>query len=773
MDIPKKEQEILALWDRTDAFRKSIEQRPALHSFVFYDGPPFATGLPHYGHIVPGTMKDMIPRYKAMCGYRVERRWGWDCHGLPVENLIEKELGLKTKKDILSYGIDRFNEACRASVSRYVEEWKDIIRRTGRWVDMDNAYHTMDPEYMESIWWVFGELYKKGLLYEGRKPMHICPRCETPLSNFEVTLGYKDVTDPAVTVKFKLRRVPRDLIKSAGVKPVYLLAWTTTPWTLPGNMFLAVNPAHDYVAVEFPEEVVVLARERYKNEYEKFGGDVLFPYIKGTELNGLEYEPMFPYFKDRVGAFRVVNADFVTLTEGTGVVHIAPAFGEDDLRVGEREKVDIIQHVGMDGKFKDEVADFRGRFVKSADKDIVAWLKEHGKLFEENTVTHSYPHCWRCDTPLLNYATTSWFVEVTAIKNQLIKQNKEGINWVPEHMRDGRFGMWLEGARDWSISRARYWGTPLPVWRAADGDVIVVNSKRELEALSGETITDLHKHIVDKLAIVKDGKEYRRIPDVLDCWFESGAMPYGSLHYPFENKEYFEEHFPAEFIGEGQDQTRGWFYTLHVLAIALFGRPAFKNVVVNGMVMAEDGKKMSKRLKNYPEITEVLDRYGADALRFYLMNSSVVHAENLNFSEKGVDEVYKKVILILENVLAFWEMYQEGAKEGAGVIASPAERGEAIPSVAGNVLDHWITARLHELIRDVTNAYEAYDLQGAARPIAEFVNDLSTWFVRRSRDRFKAGGEEKQQAAATLAWVLREFSKVIAPLMPFLAERVY
>ena len=763
MDIPKKEQEILAYWDERNIFQKSIDSRDPARSFVFYDGPPFATGLPHYGHVVPGTMKDVIPRYKTMRGFRVARHWGWDCHGLPVENLIEKELGIKNRKDILDFGIEKFNEACRASVTRYEKEWKDIIRRTGRWVDMDNAYRTMDMPYMESIWWVFSELYKKGLLYEGRKAMHVCPRCETPLSNFEVTLGYKDVTDPAITVKFKLKEIPDEWKDMVRGKSVYALAWTTTPWTLPGNMFLAVNPAEDYTAVDMGNEVYVVARARFGQYFSNEDAEELHPFIKGIQLANIPYEPVFPYFKDRAGAFRIVMADFVTLDDGTGIVHVAPAFGENDLQVGEREGVELIQHVAMNGKITDDAEDFKGRFVKSADKDIIAWLTEKGALFLEATVTHSYPHCWRCDTPLLNFITTSWFVRVTALKEKLLLHNK-AVNWIPEHMQDGRFGKWLEGARDWSISRNRFWGTPLPVWKSEDGDVLVVGSRAELEELSGAKVSDLHKHVLDPITVEQGGKIYTRIPEVLDCWFESGAMPYGEHHYPFENREHFEKHFPAEFIAEGQDQTRGWFYTLHVLATALFDRPAYKNVVVNGLVLAEDGKKMSKRLKNYPEISEVIDRYGADALRFYLMNAPVVRAESLNFSAKGVDEVYKKVILIVENVMAFWKMY--------------AESGGAAASLAGakqsnHILDRWIIARTHQLIFDVTNAYESYDLQGGARPVAEFVNDLSTWFVRRSRDRFKEGGETKQQAATTLARVLLEFSKVIAPLMPFLAERIY
>jgi len=771
MDISKKEQEVLEYWDKINAFKKSIEQRPKDRSFVFYDGPPFATGLPHYGHLVPGTMKDVIPRYKTMRGYRVERKWGWDCHGLPVENLIEEELDLKSKKDIEDFGVDKFNQTCCDSVLRYAKEWKETVRRTGRWVDMENSYHTMDPAYMESIWWVFKQLWEKGLIYEGYKSMHVCPRCETPLSNFEVALGYRDVEDPTVTLKFILKDVPENLISGAQSKPTYLLAWTTTPWTLPGNMFLVVNPEEDYVAIEFEDEILVLARQRYIDEYESKmeAGKQIQPYIKGTQLVGLKYAPLFPYFKDHEGAFKVLSADFVTMEDGTGIVHAAPAFGEDDLILGQKQGVELIQHVKMDGTFIDEVTDFKGRFIKEADKDIVEWLKTNNKLFDHGKVEHSYPFCWRCDSPLMNYATSSWFVKVTEIKEQLLKQNQE-INWVPEHLKDGRFGKWLEGVRDWAISRNRFWGAPLPVWRSEDGDVLVIGSQKELEELSGQKVEDLHKQVVDKVVIEKDGKKYYRIPEVLDCWFESGSMPYGQAHYPFENKEWFEENYPADFIAEAVDQTRGWFYTLHVLGTALFGKPAFRNVAVNGLVMAEDGKKMSKRLKNYPEPMEIIEKYGADAMRYYLLSSPVVRGENLNFSEKGVDEVYKKVILITENVLSFLQMYSSRHPERNEVESKDPPQGTR---KSEHVLDKWIMARLHQLIKEVTEAYESYDLQGAARPVQDFVNDLSTWYLRRSRGRFKEEGEDKLAAVNTLQHVLLELSKVCAPIMPFISERIY
>ncbi|MEK7131342.1 MAG: isoleucine--tRNA ligase [Patescibacteria group bacterium] len=771
----QEEQEILRYWDEHQCFAKSIANRSAKKPYHFYDGPPFATGLPHYGHIVASLMKDVVPRYFTMRGFRVERKWGWDCHGLPIENIIEKELNLSTKKEIEAYGVGKFNEACRATVLKYAHEWEKTILRMGRWVDMQSDYKTMDPSFMESVWWVFKQLWDRDLIYKDYKAMHICPRCVTTLSNFEVTQGYKDIKDISVVAKFLIFN-----FKFLKNKPVYILAWTTTPWTLPGNVLLAVNPDIEYLVLEIEGEdgAYVVARELA----EKVMRDKKYKEVdrhKGSDLIGVQYEPLFPYYKDTPNAFRVVGAEFVSITDGTGVVHIAPAFGEEDFKIGKAEGLPLVQHVSMDGKFVAAVTDFAGMDVKpkddvtKADVEIIKWLAHNGKLFSKQKIEHSYPHCWRCDTPLLNYATTSWFVRVTQLKEQLLKNNDK-INWVPEHIKQGRFGLWLEGARDWAISRSRYWGTPLPIWEGEDGEVVCVGSIEELEKLSGEKVMDLHKHFIDGLIITKAGKKYKRIPEVLDCWFESGSMPYGQMHYPFENKKKFEASFPAEFIAEGQDQTRGWFYTLHVLATALTGgkkpaipvkksQPAFKNVIVNGIVLAEDGKKMSKRLKNYPEPEIVLEKYGADAMRYYLLTSPVMQAEALNFSEAGVREMYNKLVNTIYNVLEFYLMF-----------ASSSPKSKVQSQKSSNVLDKWILAKLQILIKEVTVGMEAYKLVEASRPIVDFVTELSQWYVRRSRDRFKGDDEkDKQLALATLHEVLLTLSKVMAPFTPFMAEKIY
>lgn len=774
----QEEQEILQYWDAHQCFEKSIANRSEKKPYHFYDGPPFATGLPHYGHIVASLMKDVVPRYFTMRGYRVERKWGWDCHGLPIENIIEKELNLATKQEIEAYGIDKFNEACRATVLKYAHEWEKTIKRMGRWVDMKNDYKTMDIGFMESVWWVFKQLWDRDLIYKDYKAMHLCPRCVTTLSNFEVTQGYKDIKDISATAKFKVKDGHQSKFDFLNVKgPIYILAWTTTPWTLPGNVLLAMGHDIEYLLVNIDGEegAYILARERVEavlkdKKYTEIGR------YKGSELAGLEYEPLFPYFADTPNAFRVVNAEFVSTTDGTGIVHIAPAFGDDDFKVGKAEGLPLVQHVSMDGKFVAAVTDFAGMDVKPKDDvtktdiEIIKWLAHNGKLFSKEKIEHSYPHCWRCDTPLLNYATTSWFVRVTQLKDQLLKNN-EAINWVPEHIKHGRFGVWLEGARDWAISRSRYWGTPLPIWEGSNGEVICVGSLEELEKLTGQKFPDLHKHFIDGTIIAKDGQEYKRIPEVLDCWFESGSMPYGQMHYPFENKKKFEDSFPAEFIAEGQDQTRGWFYTLHVLATALTmgkkpaipvkkSEPAFKNIIVNGIVLAEDGKKMSKRLKNYPDPEIVLEKYGADAMRYYLVTSPVMAAEALNFSETGVREMYNKLINTVYNVLEFYKMYAD------------QKTGKHLKS--DNVLDKWILAKLQILVKDVTEGMEAYKLVDASRPIVDFVTELSQWYVRRSRDRFKGDdAKHKQHALATLHEVLFTLSKVMAPFTPFMAEKIY
>jgi len=759
--FPQIEEEIMKFWQEDKTFEKSVEQRNASDSYVFYDGPPFATGLPHYGHIVASTMKDIVPRFWTMRGKRVERRWGWDCHGLPIENIVEKKLNLNGRKDIEKLGVDKFNEACCSNVLLYADEWKKFIQRFGRWVDMENDYKTMDPEFMESVWWVFKSLFEKDLIYEGYKSMHICPRCETTLSNIEISQGYKDVKDISVTVKFELSDEPG----------TFILAWTTTPWTLPGNVALAVGENIEYVKVKVENEFYILAKELMEKVLQGKDYEIADEF-QGKKLENKFYKPLFDFFvdadlKNKENLYKVVTADFVSTGDGTGVVHLAPAFGEDDMNLGIEKNLSFIQHVDPSGRFTKEVTPWAGEEVKPKDDptrtdvNVLKALAEKGLLFSKEKYEHSYPHCWRCDSPLLNYATSSWFVRVASIKDDLLKEAKN-IHWVPGHLKEGRFGKWLEGAKDWAISRSRYWGNPMPIWKSEEGDVICIGSKKELEELSGATVNDLHKQFVDKIEIQKDGKVYRRIPEVLDCWFESGSMPYGQMHYPFENKEKFEKNFPAEFIAEGVDQTRAWFYVLHVLSTSLFEKNAFKNVIVNGIVLAEDGKKMSKRLQNYADPMEVINKYGADALRYYLTLSPVMKAEDLCFSEKGVDEVYKKVILILLNVLSFYELFAVGAD---------IER-ERVQSK--NILDQWILSKLNLLVNEVTAQMESYDLSKAAKPIGDFVNELSTWYIRRSRDRFKSeNADDKNEALQTLQTVLEKLSLVMAPFLPYLSEHIW
>lgn len=971
--IALREEEILAFWNERQIFEKTLSKESPKGEYVFYDGPPFATGTPHFGHLLAGTMKDAIPRFKTMRGFHVPRKWGWDCHGLPVENIVEKELGLKGKKDIEAIGVKIFNEKARDSIMTFASVWREVIPRMGRFVDMEHDYKTMDSSFTESIWWVFKTLFDKGLIYEGFKAMHLCPHCGTTLSNFEVAQGYKDVADISVTAKFKLK----DAGKIGLPEGTCVLAWTTTPWTLPGNVALAVNPEIVYGVVETADGIFVVAEELipkvFKDkEFKKLS------IIVGSKLVGASYEPLFDYYakdeglKHRDNGWKIYGADFVTTTDGTGVVHIAPAFGEDDMKLGTKEKLPFVQHVGHDGRFKDAVAEFAGRLVKpkenpqEADIEVLKNLAARGALFSKEKFTHSYPHCWRCDTPLLNYAASSWFVAVSKIKDQLIEVNKKS-NWVPAEMRDGRFGKILEGAPDWAISRSRYWGAPMPVWKChkchdvkhvagsladirqmtksensflvmrhgeAENNVLHVCSSRAefphhltekgkgqvgatAEALVGkkidliisspfvrtretaeivaekiginpkdiifddrlrevgtgifdgkkvdeyhgfwknlaerfekapegaETYTEIRRRVgdfiydIDKkyagkniLIVSHDGPswlmfalaagmdtaktvavfektgaylsnaeaepldfaplphndnyevdfhrpyiddvtlacpcggEVKRIPELFDCWFESGSMPYGQWHYPFENTDKFDpakgKGFPAEFIGEGLDQTRGWFYSMLVLSVALFGESSYKNVIVNGTIQTEDGQKMSKRLKNYPDPMDVINKFGADALRYFLLSSPAVEAQDMNFSEKGVDEIVKKVLMRLGNVYSFFAMYTEGF--------TPTNSHPT----SVHVLDRWILARLHELTEEITGAMERYELDRAARPIALFVDDLSTWYLRRSRDRFKGDDrKDKNNALNTLYFTLKTFAKLMAPFMPFTAEDLY
>jgi len=774
VSFPAEEEKVLAFWKERDIFKKSIANREGASEYVFYDGPPFATGLPHFGHFVPSTIKDIIPRYQTMKGRKVERRFGWDCHGLPVENLIEKELGLNSKTDIEKYGVAKFNEACRASVLRYVNEWRETITRLGRWVDFANDYKTMNPEYMESIWWVMKSLWEKGLLYEGHYILPYCPRCSTVLSNHELAQGgYRDVHDPAITVRFKALSGLEAIVPGK----TYFLAWTTTPWTLPSNLGLTLGPDVDYVMVADGEERYVLAEARLGAYYKEPSSCRVVWKKKGRELAGASYEPLFPYFASlsknedgSPGAFRTFLGDFVTTEDGTGIVHTAPGFGEDDNKVFKGTGVPTVCPVDAECRFTGEVADYACRFVKDCDKEIMERLKAEGKLVKREQILHAYPHCWRCSSPLIYRAVGSWFVAVEKVKDRLLKANFK-ITWQPAHIKEGRFGKWLEGARDWAISRNRYWGNPLPIWKCPDcGKTVCVGSRAELKDLSGVWADDLHKHFVDKIEIPCEcGSRMRRVPEVLDCWFESGAMPYAQNHYPFENKEYFESHFPANFISEGLDQTRGWFYTLTVLAAALFDRPAFEACVVNGLVLAADGKKMSKSLRNYTDPTKVVNEFGADALRLFLMHSAVVKADDLKYSDEGVRDVLKGILIPLWNSYSFFVTYAN--IDGVERPADPARPGQ--PS--SNPLDRWILSITQRLVKEVTEALDAYDLSRAIDPIVSYVDQLNNWYIRRSRRRFwkSENDADKAQAYDALYRALRSFALVAAPVVPFIAESMW
>jgi len=762
--IPELEEQVLAFWDRERVFEQSLERRRGGREFVFYDGPPFATGLPHYGHLLCGIIKDIVPRYQTMRGCRVERRFGWDCHGLPVEYEMETQLGISGKRQIEAYGIDRFNEACRGIVLRYTEEWEKTVRRSGRWVDFGNAYRTMDPGYMESIWWVFRQIWDQGLVYEGHKILPYCPRCATPLSNFEANLGYSEVQDPAVAVRFRIVDLP----------DTYALAWTTTPWTLPSNLALAVGPELPYRLVRDRQDghQYLIAADRLPVYYHDPQEYEIVAERPGRDWAGLRYEPLFGYFaalaEPSGPMFRLLEADFVTTGEGTGIVHIAPGFGEDDFLLAQRVGLPTVCPVDEEGRFTEQVPDYTGRPVKETDRDITRRLKAEGKLVHQGTVHHSYPHCWRCDAPLIYRAIQTWFVRIEQIKDRLLQANEQ-IRWVPDHLKSGRFGKWLENARDWAISRNRYWGTPIPIWRNdVTGQTEVIGSIAELEARCGQRVTDLHKHFVDPLTWPGASGEgtFRRVGEVLDCWFESGAMPYAQHHYPFERGAELDRFFPADFIAEGLDQTRGWFYTLVVLGVALFDRPSFRNVVVNGLVLAEDGKKMSKRLRNYPDPEFILGEYGADALRLYMVSSPVVAGGELRFSEHGVQEVLRSILLPVWNAYTFFVTY-------ANLDGWRPETDQA--DALEHPLDRWVQSSVGRLVEDVTAAMESYELQRAIAPLLSFTEELTNWYVRRSRRRFwKSDNDlDKRQAYTALYRALTGFCRVAAPFLPFLAESIY
>jgi isoleucyl-tRNA synthetase len=749
----KTEERILALWKEHNTFLTSIEKRRSAKHFSFYDGPPFATGLPHYGHILAGTIKDVVARYKTMQGFCVERRFGWDCHGLPIETEIEKEHNLTGAIAIEQYGIAAFNEACRKIVLRYTKEWEKTVIRMGRWVSFDETYRTMDKSFMESVWWVFGELWQKGLVYEGFKVMHYSPKLGTPISNFEANLNYRETDDPSLTIKCKI-------VGEEG----YLLVWTTTPWTLPSNLALAVHPELSYLKVREEEtgNIYYVAKECLSSVFDKKKYEVMGE-VKGKELVGKKYEPLFPFFKDHPNSFRVLAGSFVATGEGTGIVHMAPAFGEDDFALCKEANIDIVCPVDANCKFTEEVPLYAGTFVKDADKEIMRHLKAEGKVFKQATLRHRYPFCWRTDMPLIYRAVSTWFVAVEKIKDKIIANNKK-IHWVPGHIKEGRFGKWLENAKDWAISRNRYWGTPLPIWRAEDGTIIVITSVEELEKRTHSKVEDLHRHYIDDLTFTENGKLFTRVSEVFDCWFESGSMPYAQNHYPFAKKEETMRDFPADFIAEGIDQTRGWFYTLTVLASALFDKPPFKNVIVNGIVLAEDGHKMSKRLKNYPEPEIVFQKYGADAVRLTLLNSPVVRAEEMNFSSDAVENVLKQILLPLWNSYSFLATY-------AKIYNWSPVKVEKVKAP----IDRWILSLLEKLVLNVTESMDSYTLDKAIQPIIAFIEELTNWYIRRSRRRFwtEENIADQKEAFATLYHVLLTLSKVTAPFVPFISEAIY
>ena len=789
--FPQMEENILKVWEANSTFEKSLKRNEGKERYKFYDGPPFATGLPHYGHLLAGTIKDIVPRYQTMRGKYVERRFGWDTHGLPIEALAQDDLGVAGAPEIKALGIDKFNEHCRSKVLRYVSEWRKTVTRMGRWVDFDHDYKTMNPEFMETIWWVFKQLWNQGRVYKSHRIMPYSWKLSTPLSNFEAGSNYKDVQDPTVTVRTPVVAFGADRIsdlksqisdvggqisklqalKDAGTT-IYLLIWTTTPWTLPENLMMCAGAKIDYVAVrdvtDDKKPIYIMAKARLPHIFKKEEQYELVAEFKGTELKGTEYEPIFPYFADKKaeGAFRVLNDDYVTTDDGVGIVHIAPAYGEDDFRVCQEAGMHaIVDPLDQACAFTDQVPEYKGRFCKDCDKDIIKRLKAEGKLVHQATIVHSYPFCDRTDTPLIYRAIDAWYVKVEDLHERLAKNNAK-VHWTPAYVGEKRFGNWLEEARDWNISRNRFWGSCIPVWinDADPDDMICVGSIKELEELSGEKVTDLHKHFVDKIVIQKDGKTYHRTPEVLDCWFESGSMPYAQAHYMGEGD--FKDYFPADFIAEGLDQTRGWFYTLMVLGTCLFDQSPYKNVIVNGLVLAEDGKKMSKRLKNYPDPTKMLDTYGADAIRLYMIYSPVVKAESLKFSEKGVQQLMRDLLIPWWNAYSFFVTYAN---------VDGFNDAEVVYPESDNVLDKWIVSSMETLINDVTAAMDEYDLQRSVRPFVKFVEDLTNWYIRRSRRRFwkSTNDGDKLNAYRTLRYVLVQLSKVAAPFTPFIAEEIY
>ncbi len=754
--IPELEDKVQNFWQENKIFEKSVDKNPKSDLYVFYDGPPFISGLPHYGHLLGSIAKDLIPRYWTMKGKRVERVWGWDAHGLTVENKVQKKLGIKKRRDIEKYGLKEFTEACYDYTSEVSSEWNWYINKIGRWVDMENAYRTTDRSYMESVMWTFKQLYDKGLIYEGIRTSLFCTTCGTPVSNFEVAMdnSYKDVEDPAVTVKFKVTT-------SGEFKDVYILAWTTTPWTLPSNRALVVDKNADYVVVESAGQHFICAELRLQTVFE--GADFrVIKKFKGADLVGLDYEPLYTFFASKDGEFKVYDyAGMANTEEGTGIVHSAPGFGEIDSEMGAHYGLTIMQTVDDEGKFtsgNNGQNPFEDKFYAAANPLITADLTSRNLIFKNETILHRFPFHDRCDTLLIQKAQNSWFINIQKLKQPLLELN-ENINWTPEYLKNGRFKLGVEQAPDWCISRNRYWATPMPVWESDDGDRIVVSSIKELEELSGQEVRDLHRPYIDEIIIKKNGKTFKRRPEVLDSWMEAGSMPWSQIHYPFENQQKFEDNFPGDYIVEYIAQVRAWFYVMHVLSTALFNKNSFKNVISTGVMAGNDGRKMSKTYGNYTDPKFVLENYGGDATRLYLMSSPLMVGDNANFDDNELKTKLRNILNPLWNSVKFFLTYAQ-SNNWAPLAYTDSE----------NILDKWIVARLHQVIKTFTENIESYDVPAAVRPMEEFVDDLSRWYVRRSRDRISSGDTA---ALSTLYYVLVEFAKASAPAIPFMAETIY
>jgi len=766
------EKALVQYWKENKTFEKSIEQRPASNSYVFYDGPPFISGVPHHGTLLSSIVKDAVPRYQTMKGKRVERVWGWDAHGLPAERYTEKKLGINSRQEVIEYGIEKYITATRANMLETSSLWEDTIDRIGRWVDFKGAYKTMDKEYMESIWWAFKTLYEKGKIYEGEKVLMYCTLDATPLSKAEVTMdagAYQDVTEPSVYVKFPIY-MNNERVEDGYNNPPdsYLLAWTTTPWTLPANTALAVNPDIDYVKVAYMGELLIIAKDLVEKvmtdeKHQPLSYDVIEEF-KGEELVGLSYEPLFPGH-DAPNAHKIWAADYVTTESGTGIVHIAPAYGEEDFALAREKKIPVVHVLDENGEYTE--TEWEGANVWEINKTIAKTLHERGTVWKIDYIRHSYPHCHRCGTKLMYRAHPSWFMDIDSQREQMLEQNGD-INWFPEHVKKGRFAKTIETAPDWNLSRDRFWATAMPVWKSPSGKVKVIGSYAELKELSGVELEDYHRPWIDDVKFTIDGEEYTRTDKVMDSWFEAGSMPFAQFHYPFENKQKFEDNFPGDFIVEYIGQVRAWFYYMHSMSVALFGENSFKNVIVTGNVAGNDGRKMSKSYGNYTDPNELMDKFSADSLRFLLLQSPLLNGEDFTLQDKDVGDVARKLSMIW-NMYDFFTLYAEvDGWEFNGDLSDPTDDVES-------PLDQWIISRVHQLNKEVEKHMDAYDIPNAIDPILPFIEDASNWYVRRSRRRFWKSGDDtdKNNAYRTLHYVLVQLSQIIAPFTPFLAEELY